>query len=81
MLVSAVHSISDPKAFWGGKLDLPEGTELIVVVPSEDGTRGVCIFQSDSVNTVRSVVDGATSAISSNEFFAINDGNALGLPA
>ena len=80
MYVIAVHSISDPQAFWGGKLDLPKGTELPIVVPSADGTRGVCIFKSDSVDTVRNIVDGATSPISKNEFFAINEGHAQGLP-
>jgi hypothetical protein len=80
MYVVAIHSISDPKAFWGGQLDLPEGTELPVVVPSSDGKRGVCIFKSDSVDTVRALVDGATGAISKNEFHAINERNALGLP-
>ena len=81
MYVVAIHSISDPDAFWGGQLNLPEGTELPVVVPSSDGTRGVCVFRSDSLDTVRKLVDGATSKISKNEFYAINEGNALGLPA
>ena len=81
MRVMAIHSISDPAAFWGGKLDLPKGTELPVVVPSADGTHGVCIFTSDSVETVRTLVDGATAAVSKNEFFAVNEGNAQGLPA
>jgi hypothetical protein len=40
----------------------------------------VCVFKSDSVNTVRSLVEGAAGAISRNEYFAINEGNALGLP-
>ena len=80
MYVSTIHSVSDPAAFWGGKLDLPEGTELVVVMPSEDGKRGVCVFKSDSVKTVRDIVDGATAKVSKNEFFAINDGNAQGLP-
>ena len=80
MYVFTVHDVSDPEAFWGGKLDLPEGTELPVVVPSADGRRGVCIFKSDSINTVRAVVDGATSKVSHNEFYAINEGGALGLP-
>ena len=26
--------------FWSGKLDLPKGTELPIVVPSADGARG-----------------------------------------
>jgi len=81
MLVSTIHKVSDPQAFWGGKLDLPEGTELIVVMPSDDGTRGVCVFKSDSVDTVRTVVDGATSQVSKNEFYAINSDNAQGLPS
>ena len=81
MYVISIHDVSDPEAFWGGKLDLPTGTELPVVVPSADGRRGVCIFKSDSVNTVRSLVDGATRTVSKNEFHAINEGGALGLPA
>jgi hypothetical protein len=80
MYVVAIHSISNPDAFWGGQLDLPDGTELPVVVPSSDGTRGVCVFKSDSVDTVRNLVDGATAAVSSHEFHAVNESNAQGLP-
>jgi len=80
MYVLTIHSISDPKAFWSGQLDLPQGTELPMVAPSSDGTRGVCLFKSDSVNTVKALVDGATAAISRNEFYALNEGNAQGLP-
>jgi hypothetical protein len=81
MYILTIHTISDPQAFWSGQLNLPEGTKLPIVVPSEDGARGVCLFKSDSVETVRDVVDGATSAVSRNEFYAINEGGALGLPA
>ena len=80
MYVAAVHEISNPEAFWGGQLDLPKGTELRVALPSADGKRGVCVFTSDSVDTVRSIVDGATAPISKNEFYAIKAGGALGLP-
>ena len=80
MYVVAIHSISDPKAFWGGQLDLPQGTTLPTAVPNQDGTRGICIFESDSVDTVRSLVDGATSQISTNEYFAADEENAQGLP-
>ena len=79
MYVISVHAVSDPKSFWGGQLDLPEGTELPIVVPSSDGTRGVCVFKSDSVSTVRNLVEGAAGAISRNEYFAINEGSAQGL--
>jgi hypothetical protein len=81
MYVAAIHEISNPEAFWGGQLDLPAGSVLRVAMPSADGTRGVCVFTSDSIDTVRAVVDGATAAISKNQFYAVNDANALGLPA
>ena len=81
MYVIAIHSVSNPDAFWGAQLALPEGTELPFVAPSSDGTRGVCVFKSDSVDTVRNLVDGAAGAISSNEYHAVNESNAHGLPA
>jgi hypothetical protein len=80
MYVMTIHSVSDPNAFWGGQLDLPEGTELPIVAPSADGSRGVCVFKSDSVDTVRNLVEGAASEISRNEYHVINEGNAHGLP-
>ena len=79
MKVISIHAVSDPDAFWGGQLDLPEGTELQVVAPSADGGRGVCIFESDSVDTVKNLVDGATAKISKNDFFALSE-KAQGLP-
>ena len=80
MYVMTIHSISDPDAFWSRPLALPEGTEQPIAWPSSDGTRGVCVFTSDSVDTVRNLVDGATGKISRNEYYAINEGNAQGLP-
>ena len=59
MYVISIHEVSDPDKFWSGQLDLPEGTELSIAAPSSDGTRGVCGFSSDSVNTVRDLVEGA----------------------
>jgi hypothetical protein len=81
MYVSAIHEVSDPATFWSGKLQLPAGTDLVAVIPSSDGRRGVCVFRSDSIDTVREIVDGATSAISTNEFYEINENDAHGLSA
>ena len=81
MYVISIHSVSEPDTFWSSRLDLPEGTELPIVAPNTDGTRGVCVFKSDSVDTVRNLVEGAAGAISANEYHAVNEGNAQGLPA
>ena len=81
MYVIAIHDISDPDAFWAEQPELPEGLELPTVAPSPDGTRAICIWKGDSVDAVREFVDGATGEIANNEFFAVNDENAQGLPA
>ena len=83
MYVVAIHTIDDPKAFWEAAqaLQLPEGTALHTVSPNEDGTRAVCLWESRSVGVVQGIVEGAAGDVSTNEFFAVNDGNAIGLPA
>ena len=66
MYIFTIHAVFGPQAFWSGQLNLPEGTQLPMVAPSADGTRGVCLFKSDSVETVRTIIDGPTSAVSRN---------------
>jgi hypothetical protein len=80
MYVIAIHSISDPQAFWGGQLDMPEGTTLPVAIPNTDGTRGVCIWESDSVDTVRNLVESAAGQVSTTDYFEVDAQNAQGLP-
>ncbi len=59
MHVIAIHTISDPQAFWGAApaaMDqMPEGTTLHSAIPSQDGSRTVCVWESDSVETVRNL--------------------------
>ncbi|HKH22021.1 MAG TPA: hypothetical protein VKA88_00230 [Solirubrobacterales bacterium] len=83
MYVIAIHQISDPEAFWSraSEGDIPDGLELPTVAPNSDGTRAVCVWKSDSVEAVKSFVEGTAGDVSSNEFFEVNDGNAQGLPA
>jgi hypothetical protein len=81
--IVAIHEISDPQTFWGaaeGMKNLPEGTTLHSAIPNEDGTRAVCVWESESVDTVRDFVDGNVGEVSKNEFFAVNEKNAVGLP-
>ena len=83
MFVVAIHAISDPKTFWDGAqaLEIPEGTTLHRTIPNEDGTRAVCLWESDSVATVEAIVEGAAGHVSTNEYFGVNEQNATGLPA
>ena len=83
MYVTAIHDISDPAKFWeaADETPIPEGIVLHDVFPNDDGTRAVCLWESDSVDAVKDLVDGAVGDVSQNEFYGVNTKNAQGLPA
>jgi hypothetical protein len=81
MYIFTIHAVSDLQAFWSGQLNLPEGTELPMVGPQRGRNPRDLRLQVRLRRDGGSVVDGATSAVSRNEFYAINEGGALGLPA
>jgi hypothetical protein len=80
--VVAIHSISDPDKFWSraSESELPEGVTIHSALPNDDGSRAVCLWEADSVDTVRRLVEDTQGDVSSNEFFEVNAGNAQGLP-
>jgi hypothetical protein len=79
----AIHTISDPEKFWAGAQDMeiPSGLTLHSVVGNQDGTKAVCVWEADSVDSIRNFVDPATEGISTNEYFQANEQNSMGLPA
>jgi hypothetical protein len=84
MHIVAKHEISDPEQFWSaieGAGEPPEGVSLHSTLPSPDGTKAVCVWEADSVETVRGVVEGTTGEWSRNEFFEVDAGKAQGLPS
>jgi hypothetical protein len=84
MHVVAVHTISDPDRFNSsvqtGMADMPPGFRVASMLPSSEGDRAVCVWEAESVDAVRSLVDGTTGDSSSNEFFAVDEGSAINLP-
>jgi hypothetical protein len=84
MYVVAIHATDDPKTFWdtaqAALAELPEGTTLHSAIPNEDGSRAVCLWESESVDTVKGIVEGAVGHVSTNEYFDVNAQNAIGLP-
>jgi hypothetical protein len=82
-IIIAIHEIADPNRFWGGNLDLPEGTALHSIFPRGDSTTAVCVWESDSVDTVRGLLDDQVGTASRNELFEVDTqhAGATGLPA
>ena len=82
MHVVAVHDISDPATFWGAaqELKLPDGVALHSTIPNPGGTRAVCVWEADSVDIVKGIVEREVGHVSKNEYFPVDDSNAMGLP-
>jgi len=81
--IAAIHEIRDPDRFWGGQLDLPEGVQLHSIWPRGDRTRAVCLWEADTTDDVRNVLDSQVGEASVNELFEIDSANPamMGLPA
>ena len=85
MYITAIHEISDPEKFWevaraATSEGFPAGITLHNTFPNDTGTRAVCLWEADTVDSVRDLVDSAVGQYSRNEYFKINADNAMGLP-
>jgi hypothetical protein len=83
MHVAVIHQISDPEKFWAtaSESELPEGITLHSALPNGDGSRAVCLWEADSLGTVKQLVEDTVGDVSQNEFFEVNAQNAQGLPS
>ena len=83
MYAIAIHTISDPDKWWAGaqELELTTGLTLHSTIGNQDGTKAVCVWEADSVDSIRNFIDPATEGISSNEYFQANEQYSMGLPA
>jgi len=84
--IVAIHNIADPGRFWSSAAEatpnLPPGVSLHTTYPQRDGSRAVCLWEAESVDVVRKLVDGATGDASRNEFLEVDPehAGAQGLP-
>ena len=83
MYIVAQHRISDPAKFWdiaqSSTANLPSGLKLVKVLPNADGTQAVCLWEGEQA-AVKALVDGAVGHVSKNEYLAVDDSKAVGLP-
>jgi hypothetical protein len=59
---------------------LPQGLKPLSYLPSVDGHKAVCVWQTDSLKGLREFVDRETSSASRNDYFEVNVEHAIGLP-
>jgi hypothetical protein len=83
------HAIADP-AKWDqttrkimsmieqGKL--PKGVRALQYLPSTDGRMADCLWETDSLNSLRQFIDRETGGAARNEYFEVKTDAAIGLP-
>lgn len=83
--VLVFHRIAEPRAFWRIR-ERPDPTRpvhlrLVHALPSQDHKVLACLWESDSIETVRSYADRTYGSLGQNECYEIDEAEALGLHA
>jgi hypothetical protein len=85
MNIVVQHRISDPEKFFsvdaqevlaGG----PPGVQGRQFFPSTDRSMAVCLWEADSIGTLRDYVDQVTAGAAENAYFEVDADRAMGLP-
>lgn len=85
MFVTVLHHITDPEGFEAAEAKaieagLPPNIALPIHAATPDHRTGVCIWEGESVDAVRELVESVVGPFSSNEYFEMNvDGLAPAL--
>jgi hypothetical protein len=77
VFVTVLHHIQDPEGFQAAEAralegGLPAHVALPIHAASNDHTFGVCIWEGESVDAVREVVEGAVGAWATNKYFEMH---------
>lgn len=59
---------------------LPKGLRPLEFLPSVDGRKAVCVWEADSLNSLRDFVERETAGSARNDYFEVKVENAIGLP-
>ena len=83
MYVGVIHRISDPQRFEAAEQraleeGLPEGLSLPIHAATSDHTTVICIWEGESVEAVKELVESVVGEYSQNEYFEME---VDGLPA
>lgn len=74
MFVAVIHHIHDPEGFQAAEqkaleAGLPPQIRLPIHASSQDHRLGICIWEGESIATVRDLVEGVVGPYSKNEYF------------
>jgi hypothetical protein len=85
MNIVVMHRILDPDKFFsmdaeevagGGPADV-QGRQFF---PAKDADTAVCLWEADSIDSLRNYLDPATAGAAENTYFEVDTQRAMGLP-
>ena len=77
MFVTVIHRIHDAEGFQAAEAKaleagLPDGVALPIHAASRDHRLGICIWEGETVEAVRGVVEGVVGPFSDNEYYEMD---------
>ena len=77
VFVTVIHRIHDPEGFEAAEAKaleagLPSHVALPIHAATNDHTLGICIWEGESVEAVREVVEGAVGPWANNEYYEMH---------
>jgi hypothetical protein len=77
MFVTVLHHIHDPEGFEAAEQKAleagpPPGVALPIHAATNDHSFGVCIWEGESLESVRELVEGVVGGTANNEYFEMN---------
>jgi hypothetical protein len=85
MHVVVEHRITDPGKFASMDAEAvagggPASTHLRQFLPPKDGSVATCVWQVDSIDSLRDYLDPATAGVTENTYIEVDEESAVGLP-
>ena len=89
MHVAIHHRITDPQKWEQGTKNimtileqgrLPQGLKALMFLPCVDGRNAGCLWEANSMETLKSFVERESGGGAKNQYFQIKDAQAIELP-
>ena len=84
MYILVQHIISDPATVWSRAqaaiASLPAHLTLHQSIPTPDGGTAVCVWEADSITTLKTYLDPALGPAAGNTYFEVVNKEGVGIP-
>jgi hypothetical protein len=84
MYILVQHTISDPANTWprgqAALASMPEHLKLHLSIPTADGSTAVCVWEADSIATLKTYLDPALGPAADNTYSEVFNKEGVALP-